>query len=127
VCFNSDHLLLKQCFQDGKPDVEEKVDNRVKRMSSEFSNKKRPPTAVAQFKSSLANLMENLLSKTPHYIRCVKPNESKSAWIFDERLCRHQARYLGLLENVRVRRAGYAFRQEYGQFFERCVTRRFGV
>lgn len=30
-----------------------------------------------------------------------------------------QTRYLGLLENVRVRRAGYAHRQLYKPFFER--------
>jgi myosin-1 len=32
---------------------------------------------------------------------------------------RHQVRYLGLLENVRVRRAGFAFRQEYDRFLWR--------
>ena len=30
-----------------------------------------------------------------------------------------QARYLGLLENVRVRRAGFASRQRYERFVER--------
>lgn len=32
---------------------------------------------------------------------------------------RHQVKYLGLLENVRVRRAGFAYRQEYERFFRR--------
>lgn len=32
---------------------------------------------------------------------------------------RHQVKYLGLLENVRVRRAGFAYRQEYARFFRR--------
>ena len=30
-----------------------------------------------------------------------------------------QVRYLGLLENIRVRRAGFAFRREYGEFVNR--------
>ena len=30
-----------------------------------------------------------------------------------------QVRYLGLLENIRVKRAGYAFRLEYKKFLER--------
>lgn len=30
-----------------------------------------------------------------------------------------QVRYLGLMENIRVRRAGYAFRLEYERFLER--------
>lgn len=38
---------------------------------------------------------------------------------FDNSLVTHQVRYLGLLENVRVRRAGFAYRQFYDKFFYR--------
>ena len=34
---------------------------------------------------------------------------------------RHQAEYLGLKENIRVRRAGYAYRREFGKFLRRFV------
>lgn len=51
--------------------------------------------------------------------RCIKPNDKKAAHIFNEALVCHQVRYLGLLENVRVRRAGYAFRQPYEPCLER--------
>lgn len=37
----------------------------------------------------------------------------------DEGHCRHQVAYLGLLENVRVRRAGFASRQPYARFLLR--------
>ena len=37
----------------------------------------------------------------------------------DEERVRHQVRYLGLLENVRVRRAGFAYRQTYERFMWR--------
>lgn len=37
----------------------------------------------------------------------------------DEGHCRHQVAYLGLLENVRVRRAGFASRQPYPRFLLR--------
>jgi hypothetical protein len=30
---------------------------------------------------------------------------------YDQKLTMHQVKYLGLLENVRVRRSGFAFRQ----------------
>jgi len=59
------------------------------------------------------------MSKTPHYIRCIKPNEEKLPGEFDDRLCLHQVRYLGLLENVRVRRAGFCFRQTFEAFLDR--------
>merc|ERR1712110_986696 len=58
-------------------------------------------------------------SKEPHYVRCIKPNGAKSPVLFDQKLVEHQVAYLGLLENVRVRRAGFAYRQEYWRFLRR--------
>ncbi|KAL7977827.1 hypothetical protein Chor_010779 [Crotalus horridus] len=55
----------------------------------------------------------------PYYVRCIKPNDHKSPLLFDEERCRHQVSYLGLLENVRVRRAGFAYRQPYHRFLLR--------
>jgi len=80
---------------------------------------KSPETISTQFKNSMNQLIKNLTAKNPHYIRCIKPNNEKQAGIFDEELCLHQCRYLGLLENVRVRRAGYCYRKEFGKFIER--------
>lgn len=80
---------------------------------------KRPPTAGSQFKVSVQELMKNLLSKNPNYIRCIKPNDDKKAGVMDIQIVAHQVRYLGLMENIRVKRAGYAFRQVYSQFLYR--------
>ena len=52
-------------------------------------------------------------------MRCIKPNEVKSPLLFEQERCRHQVEYLGLLENVRVRRAGFANRQTYPRFLQR--------
>ena len=64
-------------------------------------------------------LINNLGSKQPHYVRCIKPNEEKSPVLFDRERVRHQVNYLGLIENVRVRRAGFAYRQSYDRFLRR--------
>lgn len=70
-------------------------------------------------------LLAQTLSKSPlspqepFYVRCIKPNEDKVAGKLDENHCRHQVAYLGLLENVRVRRAGFASRQPYSRFLLR--------
>ncbi|NXR72766.1 MYO1A protein, partial [Pycnonotus jocosus] len=98
------HALLRSLFPEGDP---QKVSLKL------------PPTAGFQFKSSVALLMKNLYSKNPNYIRCIKPNDTKAAMVFTPELVLSQARYLGLMENVRVRRAGYAFRQLYSPFLER--------
>ncbi len=60
--------------------------------------------------------MDTLLTCVPHYIRCVKPNDFKKAGEVNEERIRHQVRYLGLVENVRVRRAGFCFRLPYERF-----------
>uniref|UniRef100_A0A673HFY7 Myosin IHa n=1 Tax=Sinocyclocheilus rhinocerous TaxID=307959 RepID=A0A673HFY7_9TELE len=42
---------------------------------------------------------------------------------FDEVLVRHQVKYLGLMEHLRVRRAGFAYRRRYEVFLKRCTCR----
>jgi len=85
----------------------------------DINDKKRPLTASTQFKNALGLLMAKLLACQPHYIRCIKPNDYKKAGQFDDDRVRHQVRYLGLLENVRVRRAGFAYRSTYDRFLWR--------
>lgn len=85
----------------------------------EYLSKKRPNTAITQFKNSLNELITILVSKEPSYIRCIKPNETQCANIFDIDLVKHQVKYLGLMENLRVRRAGFAYRRKYEMFLNR--------
>ncbi|XP_044296365.1 unconventional myosin-Ih [Varanus komodoensis] len=85
----------------------------------ELDNRKRPETVATQFKSSLASLIDILMSKEPSYIRCIKPNNDKEPDKFDDALIRHQVEYLGLMEHLRVRRAGFAYRRKYEHFLQR--------
>ncbi|KAJ8312315.1 hypothetical protein KUTeg_009688 [Tegillarca granosa] len=85
----------------------------------ELEEKKRPNTAATQFKASLTKLMEILMSKEPSYVRCIKPNDFKKAGVFDEKIVNHQVKYLGLMENLRVRRAGFAYRRPFEVFLKR--------
>lgn len=80
---------------------------------------KRPLTAGTLFQKSMIDLVNTLLKKEPFYVRCIKPNDIKSSTVFDEERVEHQVRYLGLLENVRVRRAGFVHRQRYDKFLLR--------
>lgn len=82
----------------------------------ETSDMKRPPSAGTQFKKSMDELMTNLFSKTPHYIRCIKPNDKKLPGVFDYQMVLSQVKYLGLMENVHVKRAGYCFRDKFDSF-----------
>ncbi|KAF9903382.1 class II myosin [Lobosporangium transversale] len=85
----------------------------------DLDSKKRPPTAGDKIKASAGLLVQNLMQCTPSYIRTIKPNSNKSPTEFDSKMVLHQVKYLGLCENIRVRRAGFASRQTYEKFLER--------
>lgn len=77
---------------------------------------KRPPMIATQFKKQVDELMDKLYKCNTHYVRCMKPNNDKRSGLFAEDMMMHQIRYLGLLENIRVRRAGFVYRQPFGTF-----------
>lgn len=79
----------------------------------------RPTTASNKIKTQANLLVDKLMKCTPHYIRCIKPNESKKAHDWEADRVRHQVEYLGLKENIRVRRAGFAYRRPFKKFLER--------
>ncbi|XP_055295540.1 unconventional myosin ID [Sitodiplosis mosellana] len=80
---------------------------------------KRPLTAGTLFQKSMVDLVDTLQNQEPFYVRCIKPNDNKVATLFDTVRVEHQVRYLGLIENVRVRRAGFVHRQRYDKFLLR--------
>ncbi|KAK0148518.1 Unconventional myosin-Ih [Merluccius polli] len=98
----SKNAIVRECFSTMDPD-----------------SRRRPETVATQFKSSLLKLTESLLAKHAWYVRCLKSNESKKPGQLDEALVRHQVKYLGLMEHLRVRRAGFAYRRRYDVFLQR--------
>ncbi|XP_078666632.1 unconventional myosin-Va-like isoform X3 [Branchiostoma floridae x Branchiostoma belcheri] len=76
-------------------------------------------TVGLQFKESLCLLMETLNSTTPHYVRCIKPNDEKRAFTFEPKRAMQQLRACGVLETIRISSAGYPSRWTYPEFFQR--------
>lgn len=64
----------------------------------------------SQFRDSLNALMTTLNDTTPHYIRCVKPNDSKLPFVFDHQRAVDQLRACGVLETIRISAAGFPSR-----------------
>ncbi|XP_032089957.1 unconventional myosin-Ie-like [Thamnophis elegans] len=81
--------------------------------------KGRPTTAGSKIKKQANSLVSTLMKCSPHYIRCIKPNETKKSRDWEESRVKHQVEYLGLQENIRVRRAGYAYRRVFQKFLQR--------
>ena len=50
----------------------------------------RPTHIAEQYKTQVLDLMSRLNKCNQHYIRCIKPNGSKSAGIFEDQLSTHQ-------------------------------------
>uniref|UniRef100_A0A7N8XZJ9 Methyl-CpG binding domain protein 3b n=1 Tax=Mastacembelus armatus TaxID=205130 RepID=A0A7N8XZJ9_9TELE len=71
------------------------------------------------FRQSLQLLMDTLNSTTPHYVRCIKPNDLKQPFMFDPRRTVQQLRACGVLETIRISAAGYPSRWTYEEFFSR--------
>uniref|UniRef100_A0A8C1M770 Myosin IHa n=1 Tax=Cyprinus carpio TaxID=7962 RepID=A0A8C1M770_CYPCA len=87
--------------------------------ATEGDSRRRPETVATQFKNSLLRLTEILTAKEAWYVRCLKSNDNKQSGKFDEVLVRHQVKCLGLMEHLRVRRAGFAYRRRYEVFLQR--------
>ena len=78
------------------------------------------PTLGSIFKYSLISLMDTINSTNVHYIRCIKPNEVKKAWVLDQQHVLSQLRACGVLETIRISCAGYPSRWTFAEFAERC-------
>ena len=87
--------------------------------SKQGINFKKPKTAGFQFREQMQKLVEHLYKCEPHYIRCIKSNDQKKGGLFNVERVKHQVAYLGLLENVKVSRAGFAYRQTFRLFYHR--------
>lgn len=132
-------------------------------------SKTRPTTAGTKIRTQANELVTTLMKCVPHYIRCIKPNETKKPHDWDDQMVKHQVRnsyfespkveqiylsffssrlyniflllfafvfiiflescpfpplffqveYLGLKENIKVKRAGFAYRRPYQKFLHR--------
>uniref|UniRef100_UPI0037E8FDDE unconventional myosin-Vb isoform X3 n=1 Tax=Semicossyphus pulcher TaxID=241346 RepID=UPI0037E8FDDE len=96
-----------------------RVNVRPAKSTPKAPNREHRKTVGHQFRSSLHLLMETLNATTPHYVRCIKPNDYKEAFSFDSGRAVQQLRACGVLETIRISAAGYPSRWTYPDFFSR--------
>uniref|UniRef100_A0A667Z492 Myosin VAb n=1 Tax=Myripristis murdjan TaxID=586833 RepID=A0A667Z492_9TELE len=110
-------LLLKLFEDDEKATTLSSSRSVVSRPGqSQRDNKK---TVGLQFRQSLHLLMDTLNATTPHYVRCIKPNDHKSPFTMDPVRAVQQLRACGILETIRISAAGFPSRWTYQEFFSR--------
>jgi len=76
-------------------------------------------SVTAQFKRQLADLMTRIHAAHPHFVRCINPNSKKEASKLEPEMILDQLRCSGLMEAVRVSRAGFPVRISHGDFIQR--------
>uniref|UniRef100_A0A8K9WLL5 Myosin VA n=1 Tax=Oncorhynchus mykiss TaxID=8022 RepID=A0A8K9WLL5_ONCMY len=120
--------LLVELFQDEEkvtsptgtaPGGRTRLSVKPKEVRSGASSKEHKKTVGCQFRNSLAMLMETLNATTPHYVRCIKPNDLKFPFTFDPKRAVQQLRACGVLETIRISAAGFPSRWTYQEFFSR--------
>ena len=76
----------------------------------------------SQFRAQLASLLQRISATRPHYVRCLKPNDRNGPDQWHSRRVVNQLRCGGVLEAVRVARAGYPNRVTHAEFLARCAV-----
>ncbi|KAI9018456.1 nonmuscle myosin heavy chain b [Hyaloraphidium curvatum] len=73
-------------------------------------------TVAQRHKEQLMTLMARLHETEPHFVRCILPNEDKKAGKLDTGLVLDQLRCNGVLEGIRICRAGFPNRLPFADF-----------
>jgi len=101
--------------------------------SSSAARTVRRRTVSSEFRQQLNNLMDQIRKTSPHFVRCIKPNKQNKPFamgigsgsraganlkpLFDRKSVAEQLNYQGVLEAIRVARAGYPVRFLHADFF----------
>nr|XP_014341456.1 PREDICTED: unconventional myosin-X-like [Latimeria chalumnae] len=116
--FRDDILnMLKDSRLDFIYDLFERVCSRNSEETMKMGTQRRKPTVSSQFRDSLHSLMATLSTSNPFFIRCIKPNMEKTPNKFDPVVVLNQLRYSGMLETVKIRRAGFPVRRQFQDFY----------
>ncbi|XP_068982765.1 myosin-IIIb-like isoform X2 [Bombus flavifrons] len=83
-------------------------------------------TVATYFRYSLMDLLQKMVSGSPQFVRCIKPNDSKSPRFFDKEKVVKQLRYTGVLETIRIRQNGFSHRISFNEFLKRYCFLAFG-
>ncbi|XP_011065930.1 PREDICTED: unconventional myosin-Va isoform X2 [Acromyrmex echinatior] len=123
VLRSSENKLLRRLFSEEDPKLavphtRVKVSTQ-KNVLTNAANKQNKKTVGSQFRDSLNMLMATLNATTPHYVRCIKPNDEKEAFEYSPVRAVQQLRACGVLETIRISAAGFPSQRTYGDFFQR--------
>jgi myosin III len=72
------------------------------------------------------DLLQKMVAGTPHFVRCIKPNDVKVPKCFEEQKVLKQLRYAGVLETIHIRQNGFSHRFSFADFLKKYCFLAFG-
>ena len=75
-------------------------------------------TVAKRFRAQLRSLIQTMNATTPRFVRCIKSNADKVADRFHSPMVLRQLKYAGVMEALRVRRAGFPNRLAFLDFLK---------
>jgi myosin heavy subunit len=76
-------------------------------------------TVSQRHRTQLNELIYQLLKTTPHFVRCIVPNDEKAPGVINASLVLNQLRCNGVLEGIRITRLGFPSRVTFAEFRQR--------
>ncbi|CAK4080798.1 unnamed protein product [Aphanomyces euteiches] len=121
---NKDALLesLVELLQDSHSTIVHDIYQKTKAASVSTKRRAALNSAIGsvnvaeQFKSQLTDLLQTIEKTSPHYVRCLKPNDENQPDSFNRQRMVEQLRSGGVLEAVKVARAGFPVRLTHKEF-----------
>ena len=110
----SHNEYIRQIFQDHLSKMEQNTKKGPKGQSSLFFE-----SVTSKFKRQLTDLMMRINAAQPHFVRCINPNSQKEPGKLEPEMILDQLRCSGLMEAVRVSRAGFPVRVLHRDFTSR--------
>ena len=110
----SDDETIKKIFFNALNEEETKKQMELLQQSTKQKTSK---FISGKFRKEMQALVKELKSCDSSYVRCIKPNEQKKEFFVTPTFMFNQIQYLGILDTIKVRKAGFPSRKEYIDFF----------
>lgn len=72
------------------------------------------------------DLLQKMVGGTPQFVRCIKPNDTKTPKTFESAKVQKQLRCTGVLETIRIRQNGFSHRFTFAEFLKQYCILAFG-
>lgn len=72
------------------------------------------------------DLLQKMVGGTPQFVRCIKPNDTKTPKTFESTKVLKQLRCTGVLETIRIRQHGFSHRFTFADFLKQYCFLAFG-